>query len=47
MWHAYTIDTMSGLIRSSIDIPSFSWELSVSDSAMQTTKDKGTGEGEA
>jgi hypothetical protein len=38
---------MTGLLRAPIDIPSFSWELSVGDSALATTKDKGTGEGEA
>ena len=47
MWQPYLCETMTGLIKSPIDIPSFSWEMSVGDSALATTKDKGTGEGEA
>ena len=47
MWSAYICDTMTGLLRSPIDIPSFSWSMSISDSSLSTTRDKGTGEGEA
>lgn len=46
-WRAYIFDTMSGRIRCPIDLPSFSWSLSVSDSAFSTTRDKNVGEDEA
>nr|WP_204316631.1 hypothetical protein [Bifidobacterium ramosum] len=38
---------MTGLIRCPIDLPSFSWSVSVSDSAMATTRDKNAGEQDA
>lgn len=47
MWRLHTCDTMTGELRRPIDIPSASWSLSVSDASLSTTKDKGTGEGEA
>lgn len=46
-WRAYVFDTMTGLIRCPIDLPSFSWTVSVSDSTLSTTRDKGVGEQEA
>lgn len=46
-WRAYVCDTMTGLIAFPIDLPAFSWSLTVSDSSMRTTSGKGTGEGEA
>lgn len=47
MWRCYLCDTMTGLLGAEIEIPSFSWSLTVSDCSFDTTKDKGTGEGEA
>lgn len=47
MWLCYLCDTMTGELGAQIDVPSFSWSLSVSDCSFDTTKDKGTGEGEA
>lgn len=44
MWSTHICDTMTGRIITPISIPSFSWTVSVSDSAMSTTKDKGVGE---
>ena len=46
-WVAYLVDTMTGLIGSPIDLPAFSWSVSVSDSSLATTRDKGVGENEA
>lgn len=46
-WRLYTADTITGQLRRPIDVPSCSWSLSVSDASLATTKDKGTGEGEA
>lgn len=46
-WRAYIFDTMTGVIRAPIDLPSFSWSMSVSDSTLSTTRDKGAGEQEA
>lgn len=47
MWRAYTLDTMSGQIGIPIDIPNVSWSLSISNSSLSTTRDKGVGEGSA
>ena len=47
MWHCYLCDTMTGQIDVPIDLPSFRWSVSVSDSSLSTTKDKGTGAGDA
>lgn len=44
MWRCYICDTMTGKIVAPIDIPKFSWSLSVSDSSFSTVKDKGVGE---
>lgn len=46
-WRCWLADTMSGLIDVPIDIPQFSWSLSVSDSSLSTTRDKGTGDANA
>lgn len=46
-WAAYLGDTVTGQIGAPIDLPAFSWSVSVSDSSLATTRDKGTGEGEA
>lgn len=44
MWRVYTGDTRTGLIDAPIDIPSFSWEMSIGDSSLSTTAEKGRGE---
>lgn len=46
-WRLFTCDTITGQLRRPIDVPSCSWSLSVSDASLATTRDKGTGEGEA
>lgn len=47
MWRCYLCDTVTGLIRAEIEVPSFSWSISVSDCSFDSTADKGTGEGES
>lgn len=47
MWRTYLCDTVTGLLGAEVNIPSFSWTVTVSDCSFDTTKDKGTGEGEA
>jgi hypothetical protein len=47
MWRAYLADTMTGLIDSPLDLPSFSWSMSIGDFALTTTRGKDVGEGEA
>ena len=46
-WRACLCDTMTGLLGQQIDIPSFTWSMTVSDSSFSTTRDKGVGEDEA
>lgn len=46
-WSCALFDTVTGLVGEPIDIPNLSWTLTVSDCSLTTTKDKGTGEGEA
>lgn len=46
-WRLYTADTITGELRRPIDVPGCAWSLSVSDASLATTRDKGTGEGEA
>ena len=46
-WRLYTADTITGQLRRPIDVPGCAWSLSVSDASLATTRDKGTGEGEA
>lgn len=43
-WSAYLYDTMTGLLGAQIDIPSFSWSMTVSDSGFTTTDGKNPGE---
>ncbi len=47
MWECYVFDTMTGVIDAPIDIPNLSWTLTVSSCSLTTTRDKGTGEGDA
>lgn len=42
-WRCYLGDTMTGLVDRPIDLPSFSWSVTVSDSSLATNKDKGAG----
>ena len=42
-WRAYLGDTMTGLLDRPIDLPSFSWAVSVSDCSLATNRDKGAG----
>lgn len=46
MWSCTLFDALTGLLAEPIDVPSLKWEVSVSDSSLSTSKDKGTGEGE-
>lgn len=43
-WAAYLYDTTTGLLDQQIDIPSFTWSMTISDSALATAQGKGTGE---
>lgn len=43
-WVFYLGDTTTGLIDCPIDIPSVSWSMTVSDSSLSTTKERGVGE---
>lgn len=43
MWRCYLADTMTGTLIAPIDIPSFTWRVTVSDSSFSTTKGKGVG----
>lgn len=43
MWRAYLADTMTGLIDSPLDLPSFSWSMSIGDFALTTTRGKDVG----
>lgn len=45
-WRAYVVDTISGQLLCPIDLPNFSWSVSVADSSFSTTKSKGVGQGE-
>lgn len=47
MLRAFLADTMTGLVGEPIDVPGLRWSLSVSDSSMETTRDKGTGDATA
>lgn len=42
-WRSYIFDTLTGRIDMEINLPSFSWTLTVSDSSLSTTQDKGVG----
>lgn len=42
-WSTFIFDTMTGQRNLEIDLPKFSWDMTVSDSSLATVKDKGTG----
>lgn len=42
-WRAYLGDTMTGLVDRPIDLPSFSWAVTISDCSLATNRDKGAG----
>lgn len=42
-WNFFLYDTMTGLLAEQIDVPAFTWSMSVSDASFSTTKDKGFG----
>lgn len=44
MWNSYICDTISGLIITPIDLQSFSWHMSVSDSSLSTNTKRNIGE---
>lgn len=46
-WRAVLADTTTGLLAEPIGIPSASWSVSISDSSLSTTRDKGTGADDA
>lgn len=46
-WNAYLYDTCTGLLAQRIDIPSFSWSMTVSDSSFSTASGKDVGEDES
>lgn len=43
-WNFFLYDTMSGRLAQQIDVPAFTWSMSVSDASFATSKDKGVGE---
>ena len=43
-WVFFLYDTMSGRLAQQIDVPAFTWSMSVSDASFSTSKDKGVGE---
>ena len=45
-WRAYLFDTVSGQIAQQIDLPAFTWSMTVADCALSTTKSKDVGEDE-
>lgn len=46
-WSCRLFDTLSGQLGPFVDVPAASWSVTVSDCSLQTTRDKGAGEGEA
>lgn len=42
-WVFFLYDTMSGRLAQQIDVPAFTWSMSVSDASFATSKDKGVG----
>ena len=42
-WNAFLYDTVTGLLGQQIDVPAFTWSMSVSDASFSTSKDKGFG----
>lgn len=47
MWRTYLFDTLSGEIDVPIDIPNFSWDLTISSASLSIYSDKGTGKADA
>lgn len=45
-WGAYVFDTVTGQLAQQLDIPSFTWSMSVSDCSFSTTTSKNIGEDE-
>ena len=45
-WRCWLGDTMTGALDVPIDLPSFSWAVSIGDCSLSTTKDKGAGDAE-
>lgn len=43
MWNVFLYDTMTGLLAQQIDVPSFSWSMSVNDSSFTTTPQRQVG----
>ena len=43
-WNCFLYDTVTGLLAQQIDVPAFTWSMSVSDASFATSKDKGFGE---
>lgn len=46
VWKAYLCKTLTGEVLSEVDIPSFSWSLSINSAEMSTTREFSLGEGE-
>ena len=46
-WAEYLYDTMTGLLGDPIDLPNFSWELTINNSALCTTRDRAVGKADA
>lgn len=42
-WNFFLYDTVTGLIAEQIDVPAFTWSMSVSEASFSTSKDKGFG----
>lgn len=42
-WNFFLYDTVTGLLAEQIDVPAFTWSMSVSDASFSTSKDKGFG----
>lgn len=42
-WNACLYDVRTGLLAEPVDIPSFTWSMTVSDSSFSTSRDKGVG----
>ena len=42
-WVFFLYDTTTGLLAQQIDVPAFTWSMSVSDASFSTSKDKGVG----
>ena len=47
MRQAFLFDMITGRVGAPLDIPSFSWDITVADSSLSTTKDKGFGQDSA